>query len=813
MDRAMVKCSKLITRHSIKAKPKKDNKQLSKRKRDFYNKKEYNRWVDDAYILIGKARVFKGELSQALQTFNYVKNQFSDNNEIMEAELWIAKIYMEQKEMKNAFDILDNLERSKKFPKKLSIELFTTLADYYLRENKYNMAISYLEKAIKLEKSKNNKIRFNYLIAQLYQKENKFEQSLEAFSKVIKMSPKYDFVFNAQVSMASATNKNADNSQIRQQLEKMLKDEKNNDYKDQIYFGLAEIASRENQKNEALALYLKSINASISNNNQKGISYLKAADIYFEKNKYTLAKAYYDSTLKTIQNDYPNYEQLFKQTKNINKLVTQLYIVEREDSLQKIAAMSESQRNKLIDGFIQKIVEEEQRIKDLEQQRRMDINTYNQNRYTSNLDQSTAGKWYFYNPATISHGQNEFKLKWGDRRLEDNWRRKNKQQNIGAEMEESLTAKEEDKKKNLDKKTREYYLEDLPLTDSLLMESKRKVEMAAFKVGEVYKNDFLNFKEAINAFENFVERFPYSKQTIMAYYYLFELSNKTKDIQKADLYKNLIINKYPESNYAKYLIDPGYFKQLEAESKKVELFYQQTYNQYKTGNFAQVVDFYQYAIDNYKESDLIPKFHLLKAMAIGELKNAEAFKTELTEISNKYKNTNEAKDAQELLDLIKAREIKLAMASETELKTSKDSTSKEEVKQTKSTNYRLEKNKTHYFVFIFNQKDVNVNQLNFKFVAFNVDFYLNDNLTIEREKFDEDYMFFQVISFKNAKEAEIYQKKLSENESRFKEEIPSNDYRHFIISESNLNLLKAEKDLAGYLNFLKTNYSENEAHE
>ena len=153
------------------------------------------------------------------------------------------------------------------------------------------------------------------------------------------------------------------------------------------------------------------------------------------------------------------------------------------------------------------------------------------------------------------------------------------------------------------------------------------------------------------------------------------------------------------------------------------------------------------------------------------------------------------------------------MASETELKKSKKSTSKEEVKQTKSTNYRLEKNKTHYFVFIFNQKDVNVNQLNFKFVAFNVDFYLNDNLTIEREKFDEDYMFFQVISFKNAKEAEIYQKKLSENESRFKEEIPSNDYRHFIISESNLNLLKAEKDLAGYLNFLKTNYSENEAHE
>ena len=53
MDRAIEKATKVITLHSITAKPDFKGKELSDREQDFYDQDEYNNWVDDSYLLMG----------------------------------------------------------------------------------------------------------------------------------------------------------------------------------------------------------------------------------------------------------------------------------------------------------------------------------------------------------------------------------------------------------------------------------------------------------------------------------------------------------------------------------------------------------------------------------------------------------------------------------------------------------------------------------------------------------------------------------------------------------------------------------------
>jgi hypothetical protein len=73
MDRTIKKCSKLISLHSITAKPKvKSTKNMSQKEREFFSKKEYNLFVDDAYLLMGKAHFCKQEYTQAAEMFRLI---------------------------------------------------------------------------------------------------------------------------------------------------------------------------------------------------------------------------------------------------------------------------------------------------------------------------------------------------------------------------------------------------------------------------------------------------------------------------------------------------------------------------------------------------------------------------------------------------------------------------------------------------------------------------------------------------------------------------------------------------------------------
>ena len=274
---------------------------------------------------------------------------------------------------------------------------------------------------------KRAKYRLTYLLAQLYERTGDPEKAISLYREVVKMNPPYDVEFNARINIAGVFDVNSGNpEEIRKELEKMLKDSKNKDFQDQIYYALGNMMKKEGKDNEALEYYRKSASSSSVNQNQKGKSYLALAEHYYSIPDYMNAGKYYDSTVYFLDEKYPDYKDLKTKSQNLNLLVTHLTVIQREDSLQKVAAMSQNERDALISGIIEKIIKAESEGKTSEYADRANIGQYyeNERRFQDNIAQE--GKWYFYNQTALTFGRTEFRRRWGERRLEDNWRRSNK---------------------------------------------------------------------------------------------------------------------------------------------------------------------------------------------------------------------------------------------------------------------------------------------------------------------------------------------------------------------------------------------------
>jgi len=188
-------------------------------------------------------------------------------------------VYLQQEKYKEAYNYLSELENDVRHPKELDKDLNLTFADYYIRQKDYVNAEDRLNKAIKLTKKRNEKARYYYILAQLAHLYGNDQLSADYYKKVTKLTSDYDMVFSAKIMRATVFAKGQNSADIKKQLKKMLKDEKNEEYKDQIYYALATIEHKEGKIDEALKYYKMSAQASVSNNTQKAISFLALADI------------------------------------------------------------------------------------------------------------------------------------------------------------------------------------------------------------------------------------------------------------------------------------------------------------------------------------------------------------------------------------------------------------------------------------------------------------------------------------------------------------------------------------------------------
>lgn len=826
MDRVLEKAAKAIKIHSITRKPKRRKDNKSEKYKEFRKKKEYNDWIDDCYLLIGKAKFYKGENRVAEKAFEFLLKEYPKSELIPEAKLGLARSLIDRGEFIAGGEILDRLSDAPKTSKDFIFQISTLRANSAIQQKEYENAIDELERSILLVNSKTKKARYYYLTAQLYQKLGNSDASSRAMQELIDLNASYEMTFNAKISRALSYIGNENGEEIRKSLRRMLRDEKNTEYQDQIYYALAEMDVKDGDMESAILNYWESTKRTVYNDNQKAISFLKLGDYYFEDLNYPKSQMCYDSSMTYLGKDYPNYSEISVRIGNLTELVNNLNLVEREDSLQRVASMSSGDRDKLIQGLIQKIndKEREQRLKEAEEV--SDRAFFSQNNMLGNSNRTTAnqGNWYFYNPTNIGLGKSDFQRKWGRRKLEDNWRRKNKSamslDDVELVLEEVTGVEAENPAIKKDPKSKEYYLIDLPMTKGGMKKSDERIMMGLYQAALVYEEKLNNPEKALETMEILINRFPDNPYLLSAYYHAYSLNRKNGNSSKASHYKNKILTDFKGSDYAKALSDPNYFAKIEAEGQKANQLYARAYQDFQNFYYLRVIKSCNEGLLRYPESELRPRFLFLRALCIGRTKNVSQFKQSLDqlieseptpEIANTVKailkglNDGAVPMQYTELDMEQARQNRLLRNWRIEGDQAVVAVVKKKKDVKAKAIYKFAETEEHYFVLLFAKKDADPNRTLFNISKYNSEAYNSRTFKVDRLSLNKEQVMVMVKGLKDKQDALNYFNGVITNNKAFSG-LEDVDYRNFVISTANFKIFKKNQDIEGYLDFYTKSY-------
>jgi tetratricopeptide (TPR) repeat protein len=797
MDRAIDKASKVITNKSITAKPKESGGLFGTRDEDFMQQNEYNRWVMESYLLAGKAHFYKHDYIHAARTFLFIIREYNMNPIRHEAKLWLALTYCERGRFNEARLLFEEMLGDFDFPADLKVELYSTIADFHLKQERLDEAILNLEKSLEIARSKERKIRYTYILAQLYERTGNFSNASDYYARVISMNPPYEMVFNARISQAGVFQAGTgETGRLINELERMLRDEKNRDYLDQVYFAMGNLYLRNNDEANAIKHYTHSAGAPGENPTQKPMTYMALADIYFSRPDYINAQAYYDSAVMNMDQGFPDQQIISKKLEVLTELVINIMQFELQDSVQMLAAMSEVERNRVIDDIIASAREEEADARQRELLARQ-VPQYRTARTAQaarhQAERAGGGDWYFYNPTAVNFGQNEFESLWGERRLEDNWRRSNRQvisfEQFALMDDEDITG-DDAEDAVADTRSRDFYLRDIPLTEQAMQESHQKLEEALFSMGVIYREGLQNYERSIEAYEELLKRYPEGQLSLPAMYDLHSVHMLNSDFRAADHYKNLIVERYPGSPYASILTNPNFYSEYEEQIQAAERYYEETFELFRENRFEQVAERALYASVTWPDSPLIPRFEYLRTLTYGPSGNIPLFRDMLSNYIANYPDTEMAENAVQFiayLDDDYAETIQMA-----EVPVIQDI-------------YLPDQQGAHYFALIVDNRQDLINRLVFNIVNFNVDHFARLNLNVSSHTFSTNYQLLRVEGLPGVPSALDYLNRFSASEEVFAE-TERRDFPMFIISHENYDLFMKDKNIVSYRNFFEEQY-------
>ena len=795
-DRAIEKGSVVAQRHSM-----------------WFKSREYCNWVPESYLLIGKSYFYKHEYQSARQTFEFITKKYFYDDIQYEAMLWLAKTYIEIENYQKAETFLDQLNSrvgKEEIPKEIPGLINTVYADLYIKQGDPTVSVSYLKEALIQIHEKNINNRMTFILAQIYQEEGNTGEATLLYKQVVKKNRHYQTTFNAKMNLARLYDANSNDSKaLVKSLKKMLKDVKNKNYLDQIYYALSEVALKDGDEAQAIEYLRLSVSSSVENDYQKAVSSLKVAELLYENKDFKTCGAYYDTAMQYLPEDYPNYRAVKRQTAIVSDLVGHLTIVQIEDSLQLLAAMPRPELNAMIDSIIQVIIEEEERLREEEIMRQQAIAMGAQNRRSMGpgIGSTIGGGWYFYNPQAMSMGYSEFIAKWGNRKLEDNWRLSNKQQtsfSIDDEIEGEVTA---DSLMVVDSngvvassnpKDRNFYLQDIPLQPAQIEVSNEKISQALYHAGFIYKESLKEYPDAIITFEDFNTRNEEPHEfTDQVYFQLYLLYDDAGNKDKADFYKDLLLRNYPESDYAKLLLDPNYFVELKKKHNRLKDLYEKTYKAYEKGQYTMVVYNCDQALSVNEEDDIIPKFLYLKAISMAKTDVVDSMTVNLTKLIEHYPDSEVTPLAENILQNLGLYDPDASLSPE-------EKEERQEMEEAKSM-YVVNKEGEHYFVVMVNSEKVNVNGIKTRISDFNKKSYSANKLSVSSLLFDSPWQMITINKFKNAHEAMMYFRAITNSVYVFPE-IEKDSFKQLVISLENYPKLYQDKDVDKYLRLFSVEY-------
>ncbi|HLN52219.1 MAG TPA: tetratricopeptide repeat protein [Lentimicrobium sp.] len=794
MDRTIEKASKVIQRHSMN-----------------FNDKEYVKWVMYSYMLIGKANYYKQDYNAARRAFEFVTEKYQYHDVHYEALLWSGRTYQKLKQYEKAITIFDQLTEESKvklLPWNVRKALPIAYADLFIAQGNYAQAREKIEDGMPLQSGSKFKTRLNFILGQIYQKEGKDSQATEYYTLALKGTPSFEMAFNARINLARVYDAGrSDRNLIVKELEKMLKEVRNQDFRDQIYYALADIAFK--QKNDTLGIsYLrKSVASSVDNDFQKSTSALRLADTYFKRQEYGFAQVYYDTALNYLPEEYPEFDKITTRTEIISRLVENLQAIHVQDSLQTLAKMPEAERLKVIDAAIAEYVKKEEEAKRKAEEERLALEAgiaLGGKRVTDLEGQTTVGGggWYFYNPSAIGMGYSEFTRKWGRRRLEDNWRLSNKRVVNWDLLADETTVIDstgmdgKGKGGGTDFKNRQTYLSNLPFEPEQVQASNEIIASALFNAGLIYLEELRDIPEAEKTFHTLIDRFPSDSNNLQAHYHLYRISRDRGDSVNMLAHQNEIINNYPDSDYAKILIDPDYKAELEAASNRVKTLYEETFQAFNAGLFKTVVIYSNDAISTYPNNELIPKFEYLRALALGQTVNADTMKVELAQLVQNHPTSPIVPLANILIGPVEKT---------TGTEPAKPGELPGEVKVQDISMYSVEPDSPHFYILIVDGNVVNVYGTKVRISDFNSRNYGLKELQVNSVVLENNKQMITVSNFKDSKDVMTYFDHISNDDYIFSG-IPEGSFNQFVISANNYPIFFKEKKVEPYLQFFEKNY-------
>ena len=637
MDRTIEKCRKCIKLHSIKSKPKRDPKKANDPKYKLWlQSEEFNANMDLAWMRLGQAEFHKGDFLGAVSTFNYIINHYqNDPDMIAQCQLWIARSYAEMGWQYEAEDMLNRVQidaLSRKHAKLYS----AVKADVLLKGEHYREAIPFVKLALPHEKRKIYRPRFAYVLGQLYEMDSKREDAIQAYKSVVRMAPPNEMEFNARIRMAELGGKNS-----LRKLRTMTRQSKFKDRLDQIYGAMGNIYLQSKDTVKALEMYEKAIAESTQAGTAKAAVLVRAGDIYFEQRAYVNAQPCYREAVTILTAENPEFMRVQKRSEVLDELIVSYTQAQLQDSLQRLGHMTEEEQRAIVDKIIADLIETEKQDSIRQAQEARDLahgDAMPRSVNTANMlggSGAQKGEWYFYNPQLMKQGQQEWRRRWGNRPLEDNWRRQNKQ--VSASFSEAENTEGADSTMlaadstvlrqtiETDNHKPEYYLQQIPRTeqDYALSDSLWREAMVALYF--IYRDRLEDQPQAEETLQELERRFPNHA---------------------------CLTPIYEDQRMQALRQDTAYIARMQRMLAEQDSLYAATYGAYTKGEYALVKANKQYADTAFPQSALMPRFLFLNAVAVARTEGQDAFVAELQDLVSRYGETEMGAMAKDMLAMM-----------------------------------------------------------------------------------------------------------------------------------------------------------------
>lgn len=750
-----------------------------------------SKWEDDAYILVGKARLLSLDWGNAVQTFKYVNTRSKNPDARHEAIIQLARTFTEHNEFNNAVAAFDFLlkERLSKENKK---NFYLQRAHYYQKRKNYDFMVRNLTEAIPLLKKGDRRGRIYFIIGQVYQELGLEPQAYNFYNKTLSTNPEYEIDFYARLYMAQVAeiSRSKDLAGARRSFRKLLKDTKNKDFRDKIYYEMGVFEFKQKNLAEAIANYNLSVREG-SNRQIDGEAYLRLGEIYYDTLKdFQLSQAYYDSAVSALPVTYENYAAIQARQKILNEFVKNLNIISWQDSLLRMAKMDTAALRRHIASVLESQKKPEVKTKKKKKAR---VSMDDMNSSIENSDAAFAlSDWYFGSPAAIAMGQTEFTRIWGTFPLTDNWRRSSRTSGATIRSQPGQPdnavavqpAAEEIIVKDPVQAEFDRIYKELPLTDSAIVISNRKIEDAYFKLGDIYYFDLKEIPNAATSYETLLARYPetgHRAETLYKLYLIFKDSSPSRAAQYAAELKQ----KFPDSSYAKILINPQYLQESGLVAEKQKLLYKQAYANFESQDYGRAAVLVNEAL-SMGQTEFNPSLKLLGVLIVGETENISQYQLKLEEFIKEHEGTDLAKYAKRLLDTSRS----FALQREKE----------------KGIQYIPSLDEPHFFMIISEKKDAAEGTATKALEQFNATQFKDSQLKVSTLILNDTYTLTLVSDLAGLAAARNYYKLFSEKRDGLNG-LKNYKFSYFVITKDNFDIFYRTKGIDEYTRFFEKNYT------